>query len=138
MYLTGIINQDGLVDGALAAKSGRIRQTGRTYCYVLRAGEPFIAVTQNDVRAIQLAKQKLRSTKTKAKLYVRDATRLQGIGGPYELALDIGCFHGIPKVGKADYLHQLDRILTPNGFWLMYGFCTSVILDILPPSACLH
>jgi uncharacterized 2Fe-2S/4Fe-4S cluster protein (DUF4445 family) len=59
MYLTGIINQDGLVDGAMAAKSGRIRQTGRTHCYVLRAGEPFIAVTQNDVRAIQLAKAAL-------------------------------------------------------------------------------
>ena len=76
-------------------------------------------------RAIQLAKQKLRSTKTKAELYVSDATCLKGIGGPYELALDIGCFHSIPKVGKADYLHQLDRILTSNGFWLMYGFCTS-------------
>ncbi|HYM98267.1 MAG TPA: ASKHA domain-containing protein [Aestuariivirgaceae bacterium] len=59
MYLSGIINQDGLVDGSLASKSGRIRQTGRTYCYVLRAGEPFIAITQNDVRAIQLAKAAL-------------------------------------------------------------------------------
>jgi len=59
MYLTGIISQDGLIDGSLGAKSGRIRQTGRTHCYVLRAGEPFIAVTQNDVRAIQLAKAAL-------------------------------------------------------------------------------
>jgi hypothetical protein len=25
---------------------------------------------------------------------------------------------------KADYLTQLDRILAPNGFWLMYGFLT--------------
>jgi uncharacterized 2Fe-2S/4Fe-4S cluster protein (DUF4445 family) len=59
MYLTGIISQDGLIDGSLGAKSGRIRQTGRTHCYVLRAGEPFIAITQNDVRAIQLAKAAL-------------------------------------------------------------------------------
>jgi len=59
MYLSGIINQDGLIDGSLAGRSGRIRQTGRTHCYVLRAGEPFIAVTQNDVRAIQLAKAAL-------------------------------------------------------------------------------
>jgi uncharacterized 2Fe-2S/4Fe-4S cluster protein (DUF4445 family) len=59
MYLTGIINQDGLIDGAMSEKSGRVRQTGRTHCYVLRAGEPFIAVTQNDVRAIQLAKAAL-------------------------------------------------------------------------------
>ena len=76
-------------------------------------------------RAIQLAKQKLRSTKTKAELYVSDATRLRGIIRPFELALDIGCFHSIPKAGKADYLQQLSRILAPNGFWLMYGFCAS-------------
>ncbi|HEY7749137.1 MAG TPA: ASKHA domain-containing protein, partial [Aestuariivirgaceae bacterium] len=59
MYLCGIINQDGLVDGAFSARSGRLRQTGRTYCYVLRSGEPFIAITQNDIRAIQLAKAAL-------------------------------------------------------------------------------
>ena len=80
-------------------------------------------------RAIQLAKQKLKSTKTQAELYVSDATRLKGIVGPYELAMDIGCFHSIPKAGKADYLQQLQRILAPNGFWLIYGFCTS---DALP------
>ena len=80
-------------------------------------------------RAIQLAKQKLRSTNTQAEFYVSDATRLKGVAGLYELALDIGCFHSIPKAGKADYLQQLDRILAPNGFWLMYGFCTS---DALP------
>jgi ubiquinone/menaquinone biosynthesis C-methylase UbiE len=80
-------------------------------------------------RAIKLAKQKLTSTKTQAELYVSDATNLKGIVGPYEFALDIGCFHSIPKADKADYLQQLDRILAPNGFWLMYGFCTS---DALP------
>ena len=59
MYLAGIINQDGLVDGSLAARSDRIRPHRRTFSYVVRAGEPFIAVTQNDVRAIQLAKAAL-------------------------------------------------------------------------------
>jgi len=59
MYLAGIINQDGLVDGSLAARSNRIKPHRRTFSYVVRAGEPFIAVTQNDVRAIQLAKAAL-------------------------------------------------------------------------------
>ena len=59
MYLAGIINQDGLVDGALAARSPRIRPHKRTFTYVVREGEPFIAITQNDVRAIQLAKAAL-------------------------------------------------------------------------------
>jgi uncharacterized 2Fe-2S/4Fe-4S cluster protein (DUF4445 family) len=59
MYLTGIISEDGVVDGALAARSPRIVQNGRTFSYLLRDGEPRITVTQNDVRAIQLAKAAL-------------------------------------------------------------------------------
>ncbi len=59
MYLAGIINQDGVVDGSLASRSSRIRENGRTFDYVLNDGEPLISVTQNDVRAIQLAKAAL-------------------------------------------------------------------------------
>ena len=73
-------------------------------------------------RAIHLAEQKIRGTGIQAELSVNDATNLRGINGPYDLALDIGCFHGIPKDGQSNYLKELDRILAPNGFWLMYGF----------------
>jgi uncharacterized 2Fe-2S/4Fe-4S cluster protein (DUF4445 family) len=59
MYLSGIISEDGVIDGSLASRSPRIVQSGRTYSYVLREGEPRIAVTQTDVRAIQLAKAAL-------------------------------------------------------------------------------
>jgi uncharacterized 2Fe-2S/4Fe-4S cluster protein (DUF4445 family) len=59
MYLSGIINQDGLVDGSQMARSPRIRPSGRTFSYAIRDGEPQIAITQNDVRAIQLAKAAL-------------------------------------------------------------------------------
>lgn len=62
MYLSGIISEDGVVDGALAAQSPRIIQNGRTFSYLLREGregEPRITVTQNDIRAIQLAKAAL-------------------------------------------------------------------------------
>jgi uncharacterized 2Fe-2S/4Fe-4S cluster protein (DUF4445 family) len=59
MYLSGIINQDGLIDGAQTARSSRIRPSGRTFSYAIRDGEPAISITQNDVRAIQLAKAAL-------------------------------------------------------------------------------
>ncbi len=59
MFLAGIISEDGVIDGALAARSPRIVGSGRTFSYVLKAGEPQITVTQNDVRAIQLAKAAL-------------------------------------------------------------------------------
>jgi uncharacterized 2Fe-2S/4Fe-4S cluster protein (DUF4445 family) len=64
MYLAGIINQDGVLDGRLAARSPRIVENGRTFAYVLHravAGQNTVEmkITQNDVRAIQLAKAAL-------------------------------------------------------------------------------
>ncbi len=59
MYLSGIISEDGMIDGGMAEKSPRIIPNGRTFSYMLRDGEPRITVTQNDVRAIQLAKAAL-------------------------------------------------------------------------------
>ncbi|MDQ0320704.1 uncharacterized 2Fe-2S/4Fe-4S cluster protein (DUF4445 family) [Pararhizobium capsulatum DSM 1112] len=59
MYLSGIISEDGVVDGGMAERSPRIIPNGRTFSYLLHDGEQRITVTQNDVRAIQLAKAAL-------------------------------------------------------------------------------
>ncbi|HMD73260.1 MAG TPA: ASKHA domain-containing protein [Steroidobacteraceae bacterium] len=71
MYLAGVINQDGVVDGRLAERSARIVANGRTFAYLLNRGVPRegsgnsgrdtveMKITQNDVRAIQLAKAAL-------------------------------------------------------------------------------
>jgi uncharacterized 2Fe-2S/4Fe-4S cluster protein (DUF4445 family) len=61
MFLAGIISQDGVIDGALAERSDRIVPSGRTFSYVVHRGPLPITVTQNDVRAIQLAKAALRA-----------------------------------------------------------------------------
>lgn len=73
-------------------------------------------------RAIKLAKQKLKRAGIQAEVSVNDATKLSGVIGPFDLALDLGCFHGISKEGRTKYLNQLDRILAPNGYWLLYTF----------------
>ena len=59
LFLAGVVTADGIVDGALAARSPRVVDEGRTFSYVLHEGEPRVLVTQNDVRAIQLAKAAL-------------------------------------------------------------------------------
>jgi len=93
-------------------------------------------------RAIKTAKRKVKKVGVEAKLYVRDATDLEGITGPFDLALDIGCFHSLGDK-KAGYLAELDRILGPGGHWLMYGFFSSdqsgpglaeADLDLIPAS----
>ncbi|MEL0039916.1 MAG: ASKHA domain-containing protein [Ilumatobacter sp.] len=62
MYLAGVIDSNGVIDGSLAERTPRVVADGRTFSYVLHesAGHR-IAITQNDVRAIQLAKAALRA-----------------------------------------------------------------------------
>jgi ubiquinone/menaquinone biosynthesis C-methylase UbiE len=74
-------------------------------------------------RAIQIARRKIKTAKIRAELITGDATRLDGITGPFDLALDIGCFHGVEN--RSGYLAQLKRVLAPKGHWLMYGFFKS-------------
>jgi SAM-dependent methyltransferase len=83
-------------------------------------------------RAIRMGKYKLKREKIPADLHVGDVTKLDKITGPFDLALDIGCFHSLPQTGKLDYLTQLDRILSPGGFWLMYGFFNPTPLQPAP------
>ena len=59
LHLAGILTTDGTIDGSLAARTPRIVADGRTFSYVLWAGEPELSITQNDVRQIQLAKAAL-------------------------------------------------------------------------------
>jgi len=82
MYLARIITEDGVVDGALAATSPRIVQTGRTFGYVLKEADPRITILQTDVRAIQLAK---------AALYAGTRLLMEKIGTDH---VDRICFAG--------------------------------------------
>ena len=59
MYLAGIVQADGVINGGLRHRNARISADGRTFSYLLYAGEPEIRIRQADVRAIQLAKAAL-------------------------------------------------------------------------------
>jgi uncharacterized 2Fe-2S/4Fe-4S cluster protein (DUF4445 family) len=59
MYLSGVISQDGVIDGTFGARNPRVEKVGRAFAYVLNEGPPRLLVTQTDVRAIQLAKAAL-------------------------------------------------------------------------------
>ena len=59
LFLAGVVTADGIIDGRLAERSARIVPEGRTFSYLLHGGRPQLMITQNDVRAIQLAKAAL-------------------------------------------------------------------------------
>jgi uncharacterized 2Fe-2S/4Fe-4S cluster protein (DUF4445 family) len=65
MRLAGIVDEDGAIGSRAALGTDRVIEDGRTWAYVLHDGRaekgPLITVTQNDLRAIQLAKAALYS-----------------------------------------------------------------------------
>ena len=59
MFLSGVISEDGVIDGSLAERSKRLIPEDRTWSFLLYDREQRFVVTQNDVRQIQLAKAAL-------------------------------------------------------------------------------
>lgn len=70
--------------------------------------------------AIFLARRKARAQGVQARFLVRDVTRISGVQGPFNLALDMGCLHS--QEDKPAYLLELKRLLAPGGHWLLYAF----------------
>ena len=97
--------------------------TGTSSLALVRAGW---IVTGVDFarRAISIAKGKARAANLIVDFHVTDVTHLPEslFTIPHNLVLDIGCFHGLSPSNKAAYINQLDRLLTPGGTWLLYGF----------------
>lgn len=77
-------------------------------------------------RAVEIARHKAQQAGVKVDLRVGDVTQLDGIVGPFDLALDLGCFHSLSEKGKGEYLRQLTRILAPGGIWFLYAFLASM------------
>ena len=97
--------------------------TGTNVITLARAGWQVTGV-DFAVTAIRMANNKLKTADVHASLRVGDVTKLKDMNAPFDFALDLGCFHGLTSQGRWNYLTQLQRILAPNGFWLMYGFLT--------------
>jgi SAM-dependent methyltransferase len=73
-------------------------------------------------RAIALARRKLGPHP--ATLRVADAKRLEALDlpGPYDLALDMGCFHSLSPASRDGYARGLAHWMKPGGEYLLYAF----------------
>jgi cyclopropane fatty-acyl-phospholipid synthase-like methyltransferase len=72
--------------------------------------------------AIKIANQKVQKAGINADLRLGDATQLDGINGPFDLAIDFGCFQSLSLRDRTRYLKRLNEILAPGGNWFLYGF----------------
>ena len=60
----------------------------------------------------------------RAHVYAGDVTRLEAlpIAGPFDLALDMGCFHNLDWPGRQRYIAGLSGRVKPGGLYLLYAF----------------
>jgi SAM-dependent methyltransferase len=72
--------------------------------------------------AIRQARRKARTANLYIDFQRGDVTDLRNILGSFDLVLDIGCYHSLPPVGRKAYIANLDRLLSPGGTFLLYGF----------------
>jgi cyclopropane fatty-acyl-phospholipid synthase-like methyltransferase len=71
--------------------------------------------------AIRRARHKARAANLPIRFFVDDAARFSAVDGPFDLILDIGCFHALAVDARPAYLETIGRFLAPGGTWLLYA-----------------
>jgi SAM-dependent methyltransferase len=72
--------------------------------------------------ALNRARRKARQSHALVRFLQRDVTRLDDLAGPFDFALDLGCFHGLAASSRAGYVANLARLLRPGAVLMMYAF----------------
>jgi len=73
-------------------------------------------------RAICQARRKVKKAGVRVDLRVGDVSQPKNLAEPFDLVLDIGCFHSLPEAERARYCRNLERLLAPGGTFLSYVF----------------
>ena len=74
-------------------------------------------------QAIKAARSKAAAAGVSITLRRQDVTNLKGINGDFDIVLDMGCFHQLPYYQRQIYRRNLDKLLAPNGYFLIYAHC---------------
>ncbi|MBT8341461.1 MAG: class I SAM-dependent methyltransferase [Desulfatitalea sp.] len=72
--------------------------------------------------AIRKARRKAAGSGLAVEFLIADVTRLDGLTGPYDYVLDIGCLFAIDPEGRRNYLARLERLLRPGGMYMLYAW----------------
>jgi SAM-dependent methyltransferase len=90
--------------------------------------------------AIFLARRKARASSAHVKFMRADVTRAGIDAQPFDLVLDIGCFHALPLEKKEAYIQKLVDLTHIGSDYLLYTWlkATAEDPDIAPTEASLH
>ena len=113
------------VEGPQALEPGRALDlgcgTGTNSLYLARHGWSVVGVDLA-AAAVRRARRKAKQARLPVDFYTADVTRLDFLDPPFDLALDIGCFHTLDDQGWIRYRAELCRLLRPGARFMLYAF----------------
>ncbi len=115
-----------LVEGELALPPGHALDlgcgTGTNCLYLAAHGWQATGV---DLSRVAISRARRRAAGVSGvRFVVGDVTRLDrlDVDGPFDLVLDMGCFHGLPAERRPAYASQAARVARPGATLLMFAF----------------
>ncbi len=75
--------------------------------------------------AIRRARRKATTLALPIEFKRMDVALLPGVQGPFDLALDIGCYHSLPVPDRASYRSRLESLLPAGADYLLYAWLPS-------------
>lgn len=101
--------------------------TGTNAIYLAQCGVNVVGVDFTP-QAIETARAKARRANVSVDFRISDVTRLDALREPFDLVLDIGCFHGLDQTARARYAENLARLTRPGSVFLLWGFDRPVFI----------
>lgn len=93
--------------------------TGTNLITLAQAGWKIIGVDYVPL-ATKIARRRLNLLNLKGQVLNSDVANLPLIQAPFDLILDIGCYHNLNLMDRVAYCHNVERLLAPSGTWLLY------------------
>ena len=95
--------------------------TGANAIYLAQQGFGVVGVDFSP-KAIGLARRKAANAGKSVEFHIGDVTGLDFLREPFDLVLDLGCFHGLDADGRARYATHLARLTRAGSTFLLFAF----------------
>jgi len=111
----------------LASRGGKTKNAIDLGCgtgthSIFLAGQGFSVMgVDSSPTALRKARAKAAQAGVKPEYILHDVTRLDFLDGPFDIALDVGCLHGLSAAERRRYAQELTRLMPPGGILLIWG-----------------
>ena len=94
--------------------------TGTHSIYLAKQGYSVVGVDFSS-KAIEMARGKAHQAGVSVDFQIGDVTRLDSLHDPFDISLDVGCFHGLTKAERMRFAETLVRLTQRGSLFLLWA-----------------